>query len=216
MILDSSPYLLVIVIAFSVIISMTLHEAMHAYASYWLGDHTARMQGRLSLNPMKHIDPLMTLLVPILLALSGMPVFGAAKPVPINPYALKYGEWGMALVALAGPLTNFLLAFIGFGILAVLVNLGMVPLVGELLWVFIYVNLGFFIFNMIPLPPLDGSRVLYAVAPESVQKWMESIEQYGIVIVFAIVLLFGDSFSAFMISALDAIISFFNTIFIIY
>ena len=95
---------------------MIIHEVMHGYASYWLGDDTAKMQGRLSLNPIKHIDPFLTILLPVALALSGGPIFGGAKPVPFNPLNIKYGEWGVALVAMAGPITNFLLAFIIFAI----------------------------------------------------------------------------------------------------
>ena len=96
---------------------MTLHEAMHAFMGYFLGDDTARAQGRLTLNPLKHIDPFMTILLPVMLALiPGAPIFGGAKPVPFNPQNVRYGEWGAALVAIAGPLTNLLLAFFAFGI----------------------------------------------------------------------------------------------------
>ena len=98
-----------------VLVSMTLHEAMHGFMAFYLGDDTAKLQGRLTLNPIKHIDPFLTILLPVLLALSGGPVFGGAKPVPFNPARVKYDEFGAALVALAGPLTNLVLAFVGFG-----------------------------------------------------------------------------------------------------
>ena len=90
--------------------SMILHELAHGFTAYKLGDDTAKRDGRLSLNPLRHIDPFMTILVPLLLAISGMPVFGGAKPVPVDTRRVKGGEWGFALVALMGPLTNFILA----------------------------------------------------------------------------------------------------------
>ena len=160
--------LLVLVIA----ISVTIHEAMHAYASYWLGDQTARIQGRLSLNPLKHIDPFLTLLLPLILALVGAPIFGAAKPVPFNPYNLRGGEWGMALVALAGPLINLLLAFVSFGVWSIS-GMPYHSILDRFLTLFVTVNLGFFVFNMLPLPPLDGSRLLYVFAPDFLRKFMD-------------------------------------------
>jgi len=196
-----------------ILISMTLHEAMHAYASYWLGDHTAKIQGRLTLNPIKHIDPFLTLLLPIMLAVVGAPVFGGAKPVPINPSALRWSEWGMALVALAGPLTNFFIAFITYGVWI----LALAPtkdIWGMIFITTISVNLGFFIFNMIPVPPLDGSRVLYALAPEPVMRVMESMEKYGIIVVFGIILIAGDMFGAFILNGINFFINVFSHIFI--
>src|SRR5690606_27774381 len=109
----------IIVVIGVVLVSMTLHEAMHGFMAYFLGDDTAKLQGRLTLNPIKHIDPFLTLLLPVMLALIGAPVFGGAKPVPFNPARVRYDEWGSALVAIAGPLTNLLLAFVLFGIYAV-------------------------------------------------------------------------------------------------
>lgn len=167
-------------ILLTVLASITLHEAMHAFTAHWLGDDTAQMQGRLTLNPIKHIDPFLTIAMPLLLALAGAPVLGAAKPVPFNPYRLKYEEFGAALVAIAGPLTNFVLAIAGaflFRAFGSYLPDGVV--LG--LFTFILVNLGFFVFNMIPFPPLDGSRVLYAVAPEPLQKVMAAIESYGLI-----------------------------------
>jgi Zn-dependent protease len=183
---------IVIVIA-TILLSMTLHEAMHAFMSYWLGDDTAKLQGRLTFNPIKHIDPFLTLLLPIMLALIGAPIFGGAKPVPFNPDRLRYGEWGAALVAVAGPLTNFLLAFIAYGVAMLMgqpVNLlsGPQDLSGLIIQTVVFVNLGFFVFNILPIPPLDGSRVLYALAPEFVRRIMEAIERFGIIFIFALVL----------------------------
>lgn len=205
-------YIIIVIIV--ILISMTFHEAMHAYASYWLGDHTARLQGRLTLNPIKHIDPFLTILLPVMLALiPGAPVFGGAKPVPINPYVLRWGEWGMALVALAGPLTNFVIAFVVFGIWVVsgVTNQG---IWSEIFSTAVSVNLGFFVFNMIPIPPLDGSRVLYALAPEFVRRGMEAIEQLGIIVVFVVIFIAGSALSSFMLASISFFFEVFNNIFI--
>lgn len=200
-----------------ILVSMTLHEAMHGFMAYYLGDDTAKLQGRLTLNPIKHIDPFLTILLPVLLALSGGPVFGGAKPVPFNPTRVKYDEFGAALVALAGPLTNLVLAFVGFGTMVLMgiadgssVNSGVIGLVAEM---FVLVNLGFFAFNMLPIPPLDGSRVLYALAPEFVQRGMEAIERFGILFVFALILLFSNVIFAYMSGAINLFISLFSWIF---
>ena len=179
-----------------ILISMTLHEAMHAFVGYWLGDDTAKRQGRLTLNPLKHIDPFLTIILPVMLAIIGAPIFGGARPVPFNPDRVKGGEWGAALVAVAGPLTNLLIAFIvfGIGVLSgvitkdgVLMSLG-----GQIIMTGISVNIGFFIVNMLPIPPLDGSRVIYALAPEFVRRAMEVVERMGIVVIFVLVMLAGS------------------------
>ncbi len=201
-----------IVIVFSVVVfSMVIHELMHGLASYWLGDDTAKLQGRLSLNPLKHIDPVMTLLVPVLLYMAGGPIFGGAKPVPINTNKIKYGDYGLALVALAGPLSNLVLAFISFGILTGLgADGGLLALILSLM---VQVNLGFMIFNLLPIPPLDGSRIIYAIAPEFVQSVMRKIEPYGIVVVFLLISTFSTVFAGYMQAAQNIIIEIFIGIF---
>lgn len=196
-----------------ILISMTLHEAMHGFMAYWLGDDTARAEGRLTLNPVAHIDPFMTIILPLVLALIGAPVFGGAKPVPFNPGRVRYGEFGAALVGLAGPLINFLIAFFLYGIYVLVGAPAVTTLAGLFLVVGISVNLGFFVFNMLPLPPLDGSRVLYAFAPDWARRGMEWIEQYGILVVFAIVLVFSSAIGTFMGAAIDAILRLFEFIF---
>lgn len=195
-----------------ILLSMTLHEAMHAFVGYWLGDDTAKEHGRLTLNPIKHIDPFLTLILPVTLALLQAPIFGGAKPVPFNPERVRYGEWGAALVAIAGPLTNFFIAFVAFGVYVVIgmPSEGMVALI---LSTIVSVNLGFFVFNMLPLPPLDGSRVLYALAPDFVRRIMEAIEQFGVFFVFAIVLLASSAIGAIMLTAINFIITIFGRIF---
>lgn len=201
----------IITVLVVILFSMTLHEAMHGFVAYWLGDDTAKLQGRLTLNPVKHIDPFLTILLPLMLAAVGAPIFGGAKPVPFNPARVKYDEWGAALVALAGPLTNFIIAFIFFGAWAIF-GVGN-SAAGEVLMIAVMVNLGFFVFNMIPIPPLDGSRVLYALAPEFVRSAMEAVERYGIIFVFAIVLLASKYIGIFMLGAIQAIIDIFQSIF---
>lgn len=200
----------IITVLIVILFSMTLHEAMHAFASYWLGDDTAKMQGRLTLNPISHIDPFMTIILPLILAFSGAPIFGGAKPVPFDPTRVRYGDLGAALVGAAGPLTNFFIAFIAFGLYS-FTSSG--SSVSEVLQIAIYVNLGFFIFNMLPIPPLDGSRVLYAVAPDAVRRFMEVLEQYGIVIIFAIVLLLSSVIGRFIMASIRFFLDVFGAIF---
>ena len=201
----------IITVLIVILISMTMHEAMHAYTSYWLGDDTARLQGRLTINPIKHIDPFMTILLPLILAMSGAPVFGGAKPVPFNPNKIRGDEWGIAMVAIAGPITNFLIAFVVFGIWA-LVN-PQIEIINQFFVTAVYVNLGFFIFNMIPIPPLDGSRVLYALAPDFAKKVMEKIESFGVMIVFAFVLIASPLLMRFMSDTMSLIFNLFLFIF---
>lgn len=202
-------HLLIVIIA--ILISVILHEVMHGLTAYWLGDDTAKINGRLSFNPIKHIDPIMSIAIPLLLAISGGPIFGGAKPVPINTYNLKGREWGMALVAIAGPLTNFILAFIFFAIFAIFY-----PYTNDLLGVFLLtgfrVNIGFCVFNLIPIPPLDGSRVLYAISPDGIRRFLASIEKYGIFFVFILVILFGGFLGAIMNGAMEWLVDLFTSL----
>ena len=195
-----------------VLFSMTLHEAMHGFMAYWLGDDTAKREGRLTLNPIKHIDPFLTILLPVMLAIIGGPIFGGAKPVPFRPDQVKGGDWGSALVALAGPLTNLLIAFVFYGVWVI--TGGAVTGIGSLVLVtMVTVNLGFFVFNMIPIPPLDGSRVIYALAPEFVRSGMRFIEQFGIIFVFILVLFAGSLLGAFMGEVTGFFLGVFDVIF---
>ena len=174
---------ILITILFAVVIiaiSITLHEFMHGFMAKALGDSTAEEAERLSLNPLKHIDPFATVLLPIVLLVIGLPPFGAAKPVPVNFSRLKYEEFGGALVGLVGPLTNLVLAIVGAVFYRALGVASMNDMGQLFLELFIAINIGFFIFNMIPFPPLDGSRVLYAFAPGPLQRLMEGIERFGL------------------------------------
>lgn len=204
----------ILVVVGVILVSMTLHEAMHAFIGYWLGDDTAKREGRLTLNPVKHIDPFLTLILPLGLAIVGAPIFGGAKPVPFNPDRLRWDEWGAALVALGGPLTNLVISFISFGIWVLLGGPSAESgLLGMIVTTFITVNLGFFIFNMLPLPPLDGSRVLYALAPEFVRTGMRFLEQYGIIVIFAIVLLANQPLGMLISGISEFFLSLFSSIF---
>src|SRR3989344_200205 len=152
------------------IFSAVLHEIMHGAVADKLGDPTARIMGRLTVNPIPHLDPLMSVLLPALLVFSGSPViFGAAKPVPVNPIHFKDPKKDMALVALAGPLTNIALALISAQIIRFLPS-GAEPLWGGALSSFLFLvviyNLMLAIINLIPIPPLDGSKVLAAILPD--------------------------------------------------
>lgn len=196
-----------------ILVSMTIHEAMHGFVAYWLGDDTAKAQGRLTLNPVAHIDPVMTVALPLLLALLGLPVFGGAKPVPFNPNRVRYGELGAALVGVAGPLTNFLLAFLLFALYVVVGQPSTQSLAGIILINGVLINLGFFVFNMLPIPPLDGSRLLYAIAPDWARRGMEWIEHYGVLLVFAVVMLLSGVIGTFMGSAIEFFLQLFMRLF---
>lgn len=177
------------------LVSMSIHEMMHAFAADWLGDDTSRLQGRLTLNPLAHIDPLLTVALPLLIyitsnSLTGAPVlFGAAKPVQVNFGRLRYGEFGAAIVGIVGPITNFILACI-----AAILFKDLAPAYGtesyNILSLAIELNVGMFIFNSIPWPPLDGSRLLYAVAPRGLREVMDNIERTGYMSLVIFIFLF--------------------------
>ena len=173
----------------SIILSMGIHEAMHAFTSHWLGDTTAKDHGRLTLNPLKHIDIVTTVLLPMALILFGMQPFFIAKPVPFNPEKVRFNEFGAALIGIAGPLTNLFLAVIAAGIVRIF-GIAVGTDIYTVMSLFIQVNLGFFVFNMIPFPPLDGSRLLYAFAPEPIQRVMYGIESGGIMTILLFMFLF--------------------------
>ena len=204
--------ILYILLVFVIVVgSVILHELSHGIVAYWLGDNTAKDAGRLTLNPIKHIDPYMSILVPVVLYILRAPVFGGAKPVPINPQNLKWKEWGMALVAFAGPFMNFLLAFFFFliGHFTGLIYGSFGELTEFIFKQIVFINLGFMLFNLIPIPPLDGSRILYAISPDSVRNFLLVIEQYGIFIVYMMILFFSNVFSQLMIGGMDAVLGFF-------
>lgn len=198
-----------------ILVSMMLHELMHGFIAFKLGDDTARLLGRLSFNPLKHVDPFMTIMLPMFIVITNgltganMPIFGGAKPVPFNPANIR-SEWGIALIAAAGPLVNLVIAFISFAALFVLGSPQ--DLVGSILTASVWVNLGFFAFNIIPFPPLDGSRVLYVLAPDFARNIMDMIERYGTFFVLMIVLLFNNILIIYMTTVIRGALSVFSYI----
>ena len=202
--LDFSLTSLVVIIG-TLLVSLGFHEAMHAFVAHRLGDDTAEREGRLTLNPLKHIDLITTVLLPTILLLVGLPPILAAKPVPFDPSAVRHGEFGAALVGLAGPFTNLGLAAIA----AAMFNFGMFPAsIAEHTLTFIWINIGIFVFNMIPIPPLDGSRLLYAFAPEPIQAIMERIEQFGIFLILGLFILLSPIIGPILLSIDQAILNF--------
>ena len=131
--------------------------------------------------------------------------------MPFSPHNVRWGEWGAALIAVSGPLTNLLIAFVAFGIMSIFNIQGLIY--GNVLSTIVLVNLGFFVFNMLPIPPLDGSRVIYALAPDFVRRGMEFFEQYGIIVVFIIVILASGPLLNFMQGVIALILSLFQAFF---
>ena len=192
--IDLTEVLIVLVV---LIASLSVHEAAHAFAADRLGDSTARQLGRLSLNPAVHIDPIGTLLFPLIAYLTGVPLIGWAKPVPVNPRLLKHPKRDFALIAAAGPASNLVMAAIGAAALSVARNAaGPGDIVGgaltgplvTLLSLFAIVNVLLAVFNMIPVPPLDGGNVLIGMLPAAPSRLIEQLRPYGILILYALML----------------------------
>lgn len=197
-----------LLIGFPVLIfSAILHEVAHGYVAEKLGDPTARLAGRLTLDPRKHIDLYMTILLPLILFLSGSPVIlGGAKPVPIDDFNLREGRKDLALVALAGPLTNIILAVIAAIILKIPFlthsNSLIINLLSFILYNIVEYNLFLAIFNLLPIPPLDGSKLFAMLLPEKNAAAYLSIERFGTLIILFLLMfpVFGFSLSNFLFS----------------
>ncbi len=181
----------ILIYALPVLFSITVHEAAHGYVARYFGDNTAYMLGRMTLNPIKHIDPIGTILMPLLLyfSTSGAFVFGYAKPVPVNFGNLRHPKRDMVWVALAGPASNFVQAIAWALLLVALLAVGVEePFFTQMARAGILVNLVMWAFNLFPLPPLDGGRVLAGLLPMRQAMWLSRIEPYGFFIVLALVL----------------------------
>ncbi len=171
------------------ILSLSFHEAAHAWAANRLGDPTARDLGRLTLNPLKHIDWMGTVLFPLIAMSSGVPLIGWAKPVPVDPRYLREPRRDFALVAVAGPLSNLLLASVAALILEPYLALGgETNVVGIFLFNAVVLNVMLAVFNMIPVPPLDGGNVLMGVVPYAVARSINWLRPYGFLIIYALML----------------------------
>lgn len=179
-------------VAIPAVFAITLHEASHGYAALAFGDPTAKEQGRLSLNPLRHIDPLGTVVLPIMLMLAGAPVLGWAKPVPVNFGRLNHPKRDMVWVAAAGPAMNIALAFLCAGVFHMV---GENP--GSLWMIFVQlvayngllINVLLAVFNMIPLPPLDGGRVAVGLLPMGPARRLARLEKYGMLILIGVLIL---------------------------
>ena len=169
------------------IVSVILHEVSHGYMADFLGDPTPRLSGRLTLNPIKHIDPMGSIIVPLITSLAGF-TFGWAKPVPYNPYNLKNKRTGEFLIAAAGPASNLLIALI-FGTILRFTAAGAVALTPFMTIVsyIVIINIILAIFNLIPLPPLDGSKLLFSILPDQYGRTRMVLEQYAPIFVLIVV-----------------------------
>lgn len=182
--------LLALILVPCLIIAIVFHEVAHGWTALALGDPTAKEQRRLSLNPIRHVDPVGTLLVPGALALFGGPVFGWAKPVPVNARRLNNPRYGMMVVAAAGPATNILLAFIGAVLVGVVLGLSGTALPDWALTAFasfIMINAFLAFFNLLPIPPFDGSHIVGGLLPRSMAVQWQKLQQLGMLLIIVLI-----------------------------
>jgi Zn-dependent protease len=194
---------LVLTISF-LVLSLGIHEAAHAWVAWKCGDSTARDLGRMTLNPVAHIDPFMTLILPAVLYFTTGFIFGGAKPVPVNAMRLRNPLRDMSLVALAGPASNFLLAVLFALAWKAMLYLGHMPreaLAVRVMESALFLNLLLAAFNMLPIPPLDGSRVMAYLLPGGIRDSYVALERFGMIIVF--LFLMTRAMSAYLNAALD-------------
>lgn len=202
-----------VLIILALIASIIIHEMAHGYAANALGDPTARLQGRLSGNPLVHIDLLGSIIIPALLFFSQAGIlFGWAKPVPYNPYNFTNQKWGEALVAVAGPAVNVLLAIIFSIIIRLSSVLDLSATFVDILVYVVYINILLALFNMLPIPPLDGSKILMSVLPYPMQMQYRKIvvwtERYGLFAMFAFIFIFITFFSDPFFSVVSKLVGF--------
>ena len=193
--------------------AITLHEAAHGWVASKLGDHTARMMGRVTLDPTKHIDPIGTIAIPLVLLISSSGfIFGWAKPVPINFNALRSGKSGMIWVALAGPGANLLMAIGWLFVMIIAINMN-IPVLIEMGRIGILVNCVLAVFNLLPIPPLDGSRVISALLPNRLSYQYNQLEQYGLYILLGLMFLGG--FNYLVRPSVELLLSWFQYVLVI-
>jgi Zn-dependent protease len=171
-----------------VIVALTIHEAAHAWTADQLGDPTARLLGRVSLNPLVHIDPIGTILLPLVAMVSGLPIIGWAKPVPVNISRLRHHRRDFMIVAAAGPISNFLQAVVIAGVYRLFYDPTAVDLLPAVLKLGVETNLLLAFFNLIPIPPLDGGNVLAGLVPESAARVIDQVRQFGFIALYALML----------------------------
>ena len=179
------------------IMSVVIHEVSHGYMAYFLGDPTAKYEGRLTLNPLKHLDPFGSVILPLLLYITHAGfVFGWAKPVPYNPNNLRPGRWSEALVAIAGPFSNLFVALVfGLGLRVAIANGYTNPAVLSITALIVFINVLLMIFNLVPIAPLDGSKLLYALFPQGMYKIRGVYDRFGPILVLVFIF-FGWQFIA--------------------
>ncbi|MCA9784525.1 MAG: site-2 protease family protein [Candidatus Delongbacteria bacterium] len=189
-----------LVIALPVLLfSIVVHEVAHGVAALRLGDDTAYLQGRLTLNPLPHIDPVFSLVVPAMCILSGAPVFGGARPVPVDVRRLRHPKRDMALIAAAGPLSNILLVALASLVWHGLAGMDMLGReTVEILRYFVMINVVLAAFNMLPLPPLDGSRIFVLFLSGEAEWRYRSLERWGIFLVFGVIIFFGGALGSYL------------------
>lgn len=195
----------IIIFLFAVVV----HEVAHGWVANKLGDPTAKLEGRLTLNPIKHLDPIGSVLVPGLLIISGASIlFGWAKPVPFNPYNLRNPRRDEALIAVAGPTSNIILAIIGGIILRLTVIVGIAGATPQILLLFVMINIILAIFNLIPIPPLDGSKILFSILPPSFDSVRRTLESFGFMILLLFLFAFRGSFWAVITPIINGLTEF--------
>lgn len=186
------------------IFSVVIHEVSHGFAALLLGDHTAEEEGRLTLNPIRHIDPFGSVILPAMSYLFGGIIVGWAKPVPYNPYRLRNQKWGPALVGAAGPAANiFLAAVFGlfFRFFPFASDTGFLGSFSAIAGTITLLNLSLAIFNLVPIPPLDGSKVLFAILPHSWRGLQTMLEQYGVILLILFIGFFSHLLSPLILFA---------------
>ncbi|MCH7541480.1 site-2 protease family protein [Patescibacteria group bacterium] len=196
-----------LVLSFLIILALviSMHEATHAYVANRLGDPTARLLGRISLNPTAHIDPIGTVIVPLILLVisQGRFVFGWAKPTPINPLNFRHPRRDSAIVAFAGPASNFAAAIV----FSIIFRIFPIEILREILLFLVTINLILGLFNLIPVPPLDGYKVLLGVLPKEAALRLSALETYGPVVLILFLFLFFQFLSPILITTLNVLLN---------